>query len=201
MGDHKRSKRFRDDSFDYQILESSTNRSYIEQREEYWIAEKDTYKSGLNETIEGKGWGHNSTNFTTRGFIFSDESRKKMSESAKKRGGGPEQMRKLSKYMWADPKMRKHHSEIRKGKRLCPPKLSDDDVSNMRALWEDNKKSCIEEANTQNEKGKKLGWRLVTAEGIFYKKFKDLYDVSRPTIINIIKNKCRTKILPAIYKS
>lgn len=198
MGDHKRSKRFKDDSFDYQILESSTDRSYIEQREEYWITKKDTYKNGLNETLEGKGWGHNSSKFTTRGFIFSDKSRKKMSESAKRRGGGPKQMRKLSKEMWADPKMRKHHSEIRKGKRLSKPKISDEDVAKLRKLWNDTKDECIKEANLQNEKGIKLGWRLVTPEGIFYKKFKDDYDVSRPTIINIIKNKCRTKILPMI---
>ena len=76
MGDHKRSKRFRDDEFIIEILEKSADRQYINEREEYWIQKLDTYKNGLNESWSGKGYGHNSSNFTTQD-IFSQKNLEK----------------------------------------------------------------------------------------------------------------------------
>ena len=83
MGDHKRSNRFKNDEFDVTVLEESVDRNYIEQREEYWIEKLDTWKNGLNESSSGKGYGHNSPNFTTLGYKFTDVQREKMSKSAK----------------------------------------------------------------------------------------------------------------------
>lgn len=50
------------------------------------ITEHDTFHSGLNKTYSGKGNHHNSKKFTTKGFKFTEESKKKMSLSAKRRG-------------------------------------------------------------------------------------------------------------------
>jgi len=201
MGDHKRSKRFKGIGFDYEILEESTNRSYIEKQEEYWIQKLDTYNNGLNESPNGKGWGHNSSNFTTLGFIFSDESRKKMSESAKKRGGGSEQMRQLSLNQWKNPEMRKHHSEIRKGKRLKPPKISDETVLKMRMHYDQEKTKCEEEIKEYNKIAKSKGWTLKTSSSHFARKYADYYKCSNVALKGIIEWKTRTKVLPLICKS
>ena len=69
----------------YKYLKNLTTETILKEREEYWINSLDTFNNGLNESPSGKGCGHNSPNFTTLGYKFSDEQRKKMSESAKKR--------------------------------------------------------------------------------------------------------------------
>ena len=156
MGDHKRSIRFKDDDFTIEILETSYDRSFIEKRESEIIKELDTFNNGLNESESGKGYGHNSNNFTTLGYIYTEEQRKNMSIAAKKRGGGPEQMRKLSFDQWAKPGMREKHSKIRKGKRLSPPKITDEEVIEIRKLYESVKeeleKECEELNKNRNDK-------------------------------------------------
>lgn len=201
MGDHKRSKRFRDDEFTIEILEKSNDRQYINEREEYWIQKLDTFNNGLNESWSGKGYGHNSPNFTTEGYIYSEESRKKMSESAKKRGGGSEQMRQLSLNQWKNPEIRKHHSEIRKGKRLRPPKISDETVIKIRMHYDQEKTKCEEEIKEYNEVAKKRGWPLKTMSSHFARKYADHYQCSNVALKGIIEWKTRTKVLPSIYKS
>jgi len=81
--DHKRSKRFNKYSFTVEILEEN-NDITIHDKEQYYIKKFDSYNNGLNDTIDGKG-NHNAPNFTTRGYKFSKESRKRMSISAKRR--------------------------------------------------------------------------------------------------------------------
>lgn len=203
MGDHKRSKRFRNDEFTIEILEKSLDRSYIEQRESELIEELDTYNNGLNESPSGKGYGHNSKNFTTLGYIFSEESRKKMSESAKKRGGGPEQMREISLNQWSDPKIRKHHSEIRKGKRLRKPKLSDEIVVEIRLFYESIKDQLEKECRDINEERNKKNssWKKTNTAQLFGNKYSEKYSVSNTLLRDIVLWKTRTKVLPSICKS
>ena len=205
MGDHKRSKRFRNDSFDITLLEESDDRSYIESRETYWINHLDTYHNGLNESPSGKGWGHNSPNFTTLGYVYSDEARAKMSAAAKARAAreGFNVRSEASKKGWANggEEYREHQKNVRKGKRLSPPKLTDEEVSNIRLMWSQEKQQLERECEKWNEEAKRKGWKLRTPEGLFYIKHKDDYNVSKPTIVNIVKNKCRTEILPSICKS
>lgn len=201
MGDHKRSRRFRNDEFTIKILEKSNDRQHINEREEYWIKKLDTFNNGLNESWSGKGYGHNSSNFTTEGYIYSEESRKKMSESAKKRGGGSEQMRQLSLNQWKNPEIRKHHSEIRKGKRLRKPKLSDEKVSEIRNHYEKEKLNCEQEIKEYNENATKRGWPQKTPSSHFAKKYAEYYNCSNVTLKGIIEWKTRTQVLPSIYKS
>ena len=201
MGDHKRSKRFRGIGFDYEILEESTDRSYIEKQEEYWIQKLDTYNNGLNESPSGKGWGHNSPNFSTLGFVFSDESRKKMSESAKKRAikEGFEVRSQRSKDNYKDPEYLAKQKKAKKGKRLRPPKISDEQVVQMREHYEKEKKQCGEEIQEYNDIAKKRGWPLKTPSSYFARKYSGFYNCSNVAIKGIIEWKTRTEILPALY--
>lgn len=80
---HLHSGRF-SKSFTMTQIYSSRDRSHIEDMEEEFIKIYDSFREGLNLTESGKGWGHNSRNFTTLGFSFSEESRAKMSKSRKK---------------------------------------------------------------------------------------------------------------------
>jgi len=84
MTAHSKSERFDGFSFECEVLENSDDFEYIAGREEYYIKKYDTYLNGLNESVDGKG-NHLCGDFTTKGFIFSEESRMKMRESAKKR--------------------------------------------------------------------------------------------------------------------
>lgn len=205
FGDHKRSKRFKDCGFDYQILEESTDRSYIEKQEEYYINKYDTYQNGLNESPQGKGWGHNSSNFTTLGYVYSEESRKKMSESAKKRAEreGFNLRSKRSKENWKNPNYISKQSEVRKGKRLRPLKISDETVAEIRSLYEQEKVEIEQQLVSINKerKEKNSGWKPLTVHSEFAKKYCDHYNVSKNFIVGVVLWKTRTKILPSIYKS
>lgn len=200
IGDHKRSKRFRNDEFTIEILEKSNDRQYIGDREEYWIQRLDTFNNGLNKSLSGKGYGHNSINFTTEGYIYSKESRKKMSESAKRRGGGPEQMRQLALNQWKDPQIRQHHSEIRKGKRLRSPKISDEMVAEIRLFYELIKDQLEEECKIINDERhkKNSSWKKTNSAQLFGKKYSEKYSVSNTLLKDIVLWKTRTKVLPSI---
>jgi hypothetical protein len=203
MGVHKRSKRFRDDDFTVKILEKNEDRQYINDREEYWIRKLDTFNNGLNESWSGKGYGHNSPNFTTTGYLFSEESREKIRQSAKKRGLDSEYMRQMSINQWKNPEMRKHHSEIRKGKRLSKPKLSDERVAEIRSFYESIKDQLEKECEIINKKRheKNSSWKKTNAAQLFAKKYSEKYSVSDTLLRGIVLWKTRTKILPSMCKS
>jgi hypothetical protein len=205
FGDHKRSKRFRDTGFDYKILEESADREYIEKQEEYYIKKYDTYVNGLNESPQGKGWGHNSTNFTTLGYVFSNESRQKMSISAKKRAykEGFEIRSARSKNNWSNSDYAKKQSDVRKEKRLRPLKISDAAVADIRALYEQEKDQIEKQLIVINQERKKKnsGWKLLTTHSEFAKKYCGKYNVSKNFIVGVVLWKTRTKILPSICKS
>jgi len=84
MYDHSKSKRFNGFDFSYEIIFESENHDLVLEKEKEFIKIYDTYYNGLNESLDGSG-NHNAPNFTTLGFTFSDKSKKKMSDSHRKR--------------------------------------------------------------------------------------------------------------------
>lgn len=94
--------------------------------EEYFINLHDTFKHGLNLTNRGKG-KNLSDKFNTYGYKFSEESKAKMSESAKQRTDRPTGYTHsaYTKQKW---------SELRKGKAWCPIKIEPSKLINE---WND----------------------------------------------------------------
>ncbi|HBG7702221.1 TPA: GIY-YIG nuclease family protein [Clostridioides difficile] len=76
------------ENFSKEIIEICETEEICFEREKYWIKEFDTYNNGYNLTLGGEG---------TSGLVFSEESRKKMSESRKGIVLSEETKRKLSK--------------------------------------------------------------------------------------------------------
>lgn len=84
MKAHSKTNRFKSHKFEFVIVEESDDFEYIESREEYYIGLYDTFYNGLNKSINGKG-NHLCSDFTTKNYKFSDESRERMSQAAKAR--------------------------------------------------------------------------------------------------------------------
>lgn len=85
MSQHKSTERFRNHSFNIEIVAQSNDDAILSEESSYIEKFNSMTPNGLNLTRSGKGSGHNSLKFTTRGYRFSEESRKKMSEAAKRR--------------------------------------------------------------------------------------------------------------------
>jgi len=82
---HTKSKRFEGHSIvEHEILECCETHKQALTYEKKYIEQYDTFHNGLNKTKDGSG-NHTSPNFTTEGFQFTKESKKKMSDSAKRR--------------------------------------------------------------------------------------------------------------------
>lgn len=202
MADHRRSKRFYQDDFEVTILEESDDRNKIEQLEEYYIKKYDTHCTGLNCSPSGKGCGHNSPRFTTLGYIYSPQSRKKMSIKAKARAKRDhDKMSERSRQLWNDPEYRKRQEGKREGKRLRPPKLTDDQVKEIRKLFAEMKGQIENDIRPINETRIKMGYSPATPEREFAKRYCRQYAVSETLIRNIVTNKTRTECLPQIYRS
>lgn len=105
---HTKSKRFEIGIKSFDLLHSNIEYSEAEILEEYYIALYNSYYDGLNESINGKG-NHLAPNFNTLGFKFSEESKLKMSVSAKKSNHGHLNWPKMTN------EHRKYLSSIRKG--------------------------------------------------------------------------------------
>lgn len=120
---HRSSERFSMGIKKIEILEEVDDYKKAEKLEEYYIEKYDTYKNGLNQTKNGKG---ENPGLSTLGFRFSQESRKKMSEAAKKRieRDGPTIVKHTEeqKQKW---------SEQRKGKYYGPRKLEVGEIQSI----------------------------------------------------------------------
>lgn len=86
IAQHRCHKRFVGHTFEHEILEESADIGLLDKEDQYI----DMYRSfasdgGLNLTRSGRGYPHGSKNFTTRGKVYSEDSRRKMSEKAKAR--------------------------------------------------------------------------------------------------------------------
>ena len=176
ISQHKTTERFKNNNFTFEIIEESTSKSYIDMKEEYYIKHFDTYNSGLNESINGKG-NHLCDTFTTLGFKYSEESRKKMSKSAKARVarlGAPFKGKKHSE------KTRKNWSKVRKG-RLFRHTLSEETYKQLRKEFENTKDkytACV------SKNGK-----ILTPQRQFAKEVSQKYKISVNMIVNILERK------------
>ena len=201
---HRSSERFYNDDFDFQILAEDTNRSKIEDLEEYYIQYYDTYNNGLNNTKGGKGFGHNDPKFTTLGYTFTDDQRMKMSEAGKKRAlrEGFDVRSQRAKTAWKNEEYRKTQSEIRKNKRLSSPKVSDEDVVKIREDFHSMESYLDEEVDRINKERhlKNPSWKKTNRERVFANKFCDRYGLTNTAIYGIVSYKTRTKILPLLCK-
>jgi len=178
MTAHSRSDRFLGFSFEFDILERSDDYSHIGVREEYYIELYDTYNNGLNESIDGKG-NHLCHDFTTRGYIYTEESRQKMSESAKKRverDGIP------FKGCNHTEEQRKKWCDTRKG--ILPPntKLTESIVIQIIEMFEDQ--PYIEGVGQVMKNGRPMSYIRA-----FSLKFAGEYGVTPQQIERIIKGK------------
>lgn len=81
---HLKTERFSAGISDIKKLFETDDYSLALEMETFFIKFYDTFNKGLNKSINGKG-NHLSQKFTTKGFKYSEESKKKMSESGKKR--------------------------------------------------------------------------------------------------------------------
>lgn len=198
---HRNSNRFKDDDFSFEILEESSDRNYIESQETYWIQKFDTYHNGLNETKTGKGFGHSSSKFTTLGYKFSEKSKDKMRKSAKARVD-PENMRQISLNMWKDPKMRKHHSDVRKNRRLRPPKFSDKEIEQIRNRYHDEFDSLkvLTQQINETRHAKNSSWKKSTVESTFANLYAEEYGCSSVFLKNVVSNKTRIESYPPAYQ-
>ena len=202
MYDHSIGEVFKDDEFNIEILGSYDTRAECEERESYFVESLNTYLDGLNKTKYGKGHNHESPSFTTLNYKYSDESKSRMSDSAKKRAQreGFETRSEISKRGWSNggEVYRQHMSDIRKGRRLRKPKLSDEQVADIRAKWTEERDLFDEKMISVNEERKKknASWALTSSHTEFSKHYAEIYDISITLIRNIILNKCRTKVLP-----
>jgi len=77
---HKKSKRFEIGIKNIEVLEECLTYEEAEKLEPMYIEKYDTFYNGLNGSVDGKG-NHLAPNFTTKGYKFSDESRQKMKEN------------------------------------------------------------------------------------------------------------------------
>jgi alpha-D-ribose 1-methylphosphonate 5-triphosphate synthase subunit PhnI len=85
MCQHRGTSRFVGHTFSTEILAENAEIAILLQEADFITQYNTLSPFGLNLTKSGKGSGHDSLHFTTRGYKFSEESRKRMSESAKRR--------------------------------------------------------------------------------------------------------------------
>jgi len=125
FSDHSRSERFAMGIKKIEILKECDSYDEAEDLEEYYISLYGTFNSGLNLSLNGKG-NHLCSSFTTKGLKFSDESKLKMSLSAKKRiiRDGPPKIK-------VTEELRKKWSDQRKGICWGPKKITDDQFKEM----------------------------------------------------------------------
>lgn len=176
ISQHKSTQRFKGHDFSFEILEESTSKEYIDMKEVYYINKFDTYKNGLNTSLDGKG-NHNAPSFTTLGHKYSEKSRKKMSESAKKRVariGIPYKGKTHSQ------ETRAHWSTIRKG-RVFQYKIPQETYDQIRLEFEQTKHTYTIKVS---KNGRKLPIERQFAKAVYLK-----YKMSVPMIVNIIKKK------------
>lgn len=98
-------KKYGADAFEWVVLEEC-ELSHLDEREIFWIAEKDSYKNGYNQTIGGGG---------LRGYKASDETRRKISANhARLRGPANPNYGKMKSGSEALHYGKKHSEEARR---------------------------------------------------------------------------------------
>lgn len=187
LSSHKRSLRFSQSPIAHVEILFEGDYGECEVLEEYFIDQYHTYTHGLNCTRTGKGKS-DCLGFNTLGFVFSDESRRRMSEAAKRRGPNNIGYRhsEVNKQHW---------SNLRKGKVWGPVKLNPEDVLEK---W-----NCFEITQSHIDKyctaGQQLGSQLKSKNGrplskerIFALSMCAIFNASPNGIMKVLK-KCNLK--------
>lgn len=177
MTAHKKTDRFIEYTIDIDILEHSDNYEYIQKLESEYIKLFDSYHNGLNESCDGKG-SHCAPNFTTKGYKYSDESRKRMSDSAKvriQRDGNSFKGRTHTQIT------KNKISAAKKGKRNTS-KLTKEQVIEIINIY--NNRPSIEGVGVVMRNGVKMSYKQA-----FSLKYCNVYNVSSQCIILIIEGK------------
>ncbi len=180
MYGHKRSDKFIDHEFSYKILVESED-DKIHDLEEFYIKKYNSFYDGLNESIDGKG-NHLASNFTTKGYKFSDASRKKMSETRKRLI--KEGKVKLPIFIWTK-KRRKEISQKRKGK-INHIKFSDSLLRDIRKLY-------LSKPNLKYNFICGNG-KLLTYERAFAKKYSEKFNMTSNFLYKFLIKKTRTNV-------
>lgn len=171
---HKISRRFKNHKFDIKILYKSKNRQEIDYLEEYYIEKFDSFYNGLNESIDGKG-NHHAPNFTTTGFKYSERSKQKMSDSAKKR---IEKIGVNFKGYKHTNKIKEKMSEKRKGIIYRKTKLNYESVGKIRDFFDT--KPVIKYGEIQKN------GKILTYERAFANEFHKQYGITPTALYNVI---------------
>lgn len=180
MCQHKNSDRFRNHMFTYKILLTNKDRKIIEDAESDAVNKYDTFHNGLNSTYSGKGQHHDSLNFNTLGYKFSKESKKKMSNSAKRRAKNeiPGERSKRSKAIWT-PLRRKKMSELKTG---IPSKLKRFSKTQISNIYNDYLCFTHKDINTKSRNGK-----MLTKKRIFSNAMHEKYHISSSGLYKYVK--------------
>lgn len=170
---HRCSDRFKGHNFVVDIIESDVDYDYIQKMEEYYIKKFDSFYNGLNESIDGKG-NHMALNFTTKGYKFSKNTRKKMSLSKKNSNFMPWNAgKKMSE------EFKKKISESKKGT-VAYTKLEKSDVIKIREDY-NNKINKYNNVGKVMKNGKRMSY--IQAFSIDYSK---RYNVTSTNIRRIL---------------
>jgi len=178
MNAHKKSKRFANYEFTYQIIAQTTTHDEVLIKEEYYIDLYNTYKDGLNATKTGKGCGHNSPNFSTLGMKFSEKHRENMRKNHWSKTGKYDQTgRKLS------DETKKLISTSKKGK-VSFTKLNESDVRNILLLY--FSKPIFENVDKIQRNGLPLSY-----DRAFSNYYHKTFNISVTALRNIIQGKVK----------
>jgi group I intron endonuclease len=173
---HKKSKRFLGHEFIYEILYYSEDHDKIKDSEEIYIKIFDTYKNGLNLTPDGTGNNY-TEKFTTLGFKFSDETKRKLSLNhhdvkAEKNPMYNKTHSDETKAKW---------SKLRKGK-VSSKKFDYETIEILLYLYKT--KPVIDIANKIQPNG-----RIIDYDSAFCKVYAGKYNMTAANLKKIIKGK------------
>lgn len=176
---HRSSVRFRGHPFECVILAESDSPDLFQQEKEYIQRHRTLYPDGLNVSVDGKG-NHNAPSFSTRGFRFSEESRKRMSESSKKR---------IRTTGWKHSEVtKKQWSQERIGKCWKRPVLSREQWEDLCRVWQERPDLAL----TSN--GKPISY-----ERAFAKQYAVVFGLTPNGLFNLIANRLKTFRFPGEY--
>lgn len=172
---HRKTERFKDHQFSFEILFESTDHNKILDMEEYYIKHFDTFNKGLNESRNGRG-NHNSKNFTTLGMKYSEESKAKIKANHwSKKGIRPANLGKSH-----SEETRQKMSKDRKGK-SSHSKLSLTEIEAILMLY---KSRPILTYGYVGQNGK-----LLSYDRAFSNKFATQFNLTSTGLFNIITDK------------
>lgn len=137
LTEHKNSKRFKEFGIkEYTILEECETYNEAEILEEKYIKKFDSFHNGLNNSINGKG-NHLSKKFTTKGFKFSEESKRKMRENHWSRNGGIPWQNKIEGPIFSEESIKKM-SNTRKGYAWSPVIITEDIAADCLKIYQND---------------------------------------------------------------